>query len=263
MSFPNTHTPRMSEISGEAKYQCPMHKVNGADAYYMTPEIEKHFRKLYPITMNRDMMRLFGISFSTVQRFKRQLGLEKKMRTIRRKQAAIAKEINERNGLYERLRGKPLSEACMKASAEKRASGWHPLKGLSHRNNRKYHRIMKKRSENRKELMRKEKMRVEWGMEQHTKLNIPYDPYGRKRSVFKNTCRRVGYIPGNPHKPEERWIIFYTPETKRGAIRESNGEKLGFKFEPLSVSDILLRTAEAMCSAASELTIHLEYESDK
>lgn len=257
MSFPNTHTPKLSEITGEAKYQCPTHIVNGAVTYYMTPELEARFRKLYPVTMNRDMMQLFGISFSTVQRFKRLFGLEKKMNTIRRKQAAVAKKINEESGFFDTLRGKPLSEACYKAAAEKRATGWHPLKGLSHRNNRKYHRIMKKRSENRKELMRKEKMRVEWGLQQQTNLHIPYDPYGRKRSIFKNTCRRAGYIPGNPHNPEERWIIFYTPETKRGTIREKNGEKLGFKFEPLSVSDILLRTAEAMCSAASELTIHL------
>ena len=87
MAFPNTHTPTRAEITGKARYQCPMHKVHGADAYYLTPEMEKHFRRLYPVTMNRDMMRLFGISFSTVQRFKRSLGLEKKMKTIRRKHA--------------------------------------------------------------------------------------------------------------------------------------------------------------------------------
>ena len=47
MSFPNTHTPRMSEISGEAKYQCPMHKVNGADAkeivIYLKPQDNKAY----------------------------------------------------------------------------------------------------------------------------------------------------------------------------------------------------------------------------
>lgn len=71
MSFGNTHTPTRAEVAGEAKYQCPMHKVMGADAYYLTPELEERFRKLFPVTLNRDMMRLFGISFVTVQRFKR------------------------------------------------------------------------------------------------------------------------------------------------------------------------------------------------
>jgi hypothetical protein len=70
-----------------------MHKVRGVNAYYLTPELEQHFRRLYPTTLNRDMMRLFGISFVTMQRFKRQLGLTKNMTTIRRKQAAIAKQI--------------------------------------------------------------------------------------------------------------------------------------------------------------------------
>lgn len=234
MSFPNTHTPRMSEISGEAKYQCPTHIVNGVVTYYMTPELEARFRKLYPVTMNRDMMRLFGISFSTLQRFKRDLGLHKNMRTIRHKHAQVVKRICEENGYYDSLRGKQPSEACIEASRRKRASGFHPLTELKKKNPRKYRRVVQQLSEARKELVRKEKIRVEWGLGQDTKIHIPYDPYGRKRSIFKNTCKAVGYIPGNAHEPAERWKIFYTPETKRGAIRERNGKKLGFKFEPLS-----------------------------
>lgn len=234
MSFPNTHTPRMSEISGEAKYQCPTHIVNGVVTYYMTPELEARFRKLYPVTMNRDMMRLFGISFSTLQRFKRDLGLHKNMRTIRHKHAQVVKRICEENGYYDSLRGKQPSEACIEASRRKRASGFHPLTELKKKNPRKYRRVVQQLSEARKELVRKEKIRVEWGLGQDTKIHIPYDPYGRKRSIFKNTCKAVGYIPGNAHDPAERWKIFYTPDTKRGRIRERNGEKLGFKFEPLS-----------------------------
>ena len=233
MAFPNTHTPTRAEITGKARYQCPMHKVHGADAYYLTPEMEKHFRRLYPVTMNRDMMRLFGISFSTVQRFKRSLGLEKKMKTIRRKHAKVVKQICEANGYYDSLRGVAPSEACREAARKKRAEGWHPLDWMRKHSNHKYHRILRERSEARKELIQKEKMRVNWGLEQKTNLHIPYDPYGRKRSCFKNTCKAVGYVPGNPHNPEERWIIYYTPDTKRGSIRERNGEKLGFKFMPI------------------------------
>ena len=237
MSFPNTHTPKLSEITGEAKYQCPTHIVNGALTYYMTPELESRFRKLYPVTMNRDMMQLFGISFSTMERFKRELGLQKNMRTIRHKHAQVVKRICEDNGYYDSLRGKQPSEACIEACRRKRASGFHPLTALKQKNPRKYRRVVQQLSEARKELVRKEKIRVEWGLGQDTKIHIPYDPYGRKRSIFKNTCKAVGYIPGNANEPAERWKIFYTPDTKRGRIRERNGEKLGFKFEPLSVSD--------------------------
>lgn len=157
MSFRNTHTPTRAEIVGKARYQCPMHKVRGVNAYYLTPELEQHFRRLYPTTLNRDMMRLFGISFVTMQRFKRQLGLTKNMTTIRRKQAAIAKQICEQNGYYDSLRGKAPSEACIEASRQMFANGFHPMKALKRKSPRRYRRLMEQRSEKRKALWQKER----------------------------------------------------------------------------------------------------------
>ena len=231
MSFKNTHTLLRSEIIGKARYQLPMKKVHGQDRFYFTPELEAHFRRLYPVTMNRDMMRMFGISFSVMQRFKRSMGLEKKMQTIRHKQAELTKKICEANGYYDSIRGKALSEAALEAMRQLRSSGWHPMQ-VVRKNKRRYQRMMEKRSEKRKELMRKERLRVDWGLEQHTKLYLPYDPYGRKRICFKNCARKVGYIPGNARIPEERWTIFYDENTKRGEIREKHGIALGFTFKP-------------------------------
>lgn len=232
MSFPNTHTPTKAEIVGKPRYQVPTRLVRGVKTYYLTPELEQHFRRLYPVTMNRDMMRLFGISFSTMQRFKRELGLQKKMKTIRHKQAQWAKRICEENGYYESMRGKAPCEAAMEATRQLRASGWHPMQ-VVRKNKRRYQRLMAQRSEKRKELMRKERIRVDWGLGQQTNLHLPYDPYGKRRTSFKSTCRRAGYIPGKAHDPAERWIIYYTPDTIRGTIREQHGIALGFKFEPL------------------------------
>ena len=67
MSFRNTKTPTRAEIVGKARYQVPTRLVRGVKAYYLTPEIEAHFVRLFPITLNRDMMRIFGISFVTMQ----------------------------------------------------------------------------------------------------------------------------------------------------------------------------------------------------
>lgn len=235
MSFGNTHTPLRSEITGKARYQCPMHKVRGVDAYYLTPELEERFRKLFPVTLNRDMMRLFGISFVTMQRFKRKLGLKKNKRTIIRKQAEVTKKICEANGFYDRMRGVARTEQEKEAMREgyrrKLATGWRSLKSLRHKNNKKYHRVVKQWGERRKELIRKERIREYNGLERQTKLYIPYDAYGTKRLSFRNCCRTAGYIPGNARDPEERWVIYYTPETKRGEIREKNGRALGFRFE--------------------------------
>lgn len=235
MSFRNTKTPTKAEIKGKPRYQVPTRLVHGLTAFYLTPELEAHFVRLYPVTMNRDMMRLFGISFSTMQRFKRQLGLQKKMKTIRHKQAQLAKRICEENGYYDSIRGKQPSEACQEAARQMRASGFHPMKALRKKNKRRYDRICEQRSERRKELMRRERLRVDWGIGQNTNLHIPYDPYGRKRSTFKNCCKQVGYIPGNAHDPSERWTIYYTQETKRGKIREQHGTALGFKFKEMAV----------------------------
>ena len=231
MSFQNTKTPTKAEIEGKARYQLPMRKGRGGlMTYYLTPELEQHFRRLYPNTMNRDMMRIFGISFVTMQRFKRQLGLSKNMRTIRHKQAQLTKRICEENGYYDSLRGKQPSEACIEASKRKRASGFHPLKALKQQNPRKYRRILEKRSEARKEAMRRDRMLINLGLTPHHNFVLPYDPYGRMRMTFRNCCKAVGYIPGNARDPDERWKIFYTQNTKRGAIRERNGERLGFEF---------------------------------
>ena len=231
MSFRNTHTPTLAEIEGKARYQVPSRLVRGVKTYYLTPELEQHFRRLFPVTMNRDLMRLFGISHTTMERFKRGLGLSKNMRTIRHKHAQQVKRICEENGYYDYLRGKQPSEACQEATRQLRASGFHPMKVLKKKNPRKYRRLLEKRSEARKELMRKERLRVDWGLTKQTNLHIPYDPYGRKRMTFRNTCKRVGYIPGNAHDSAERWTIYYDQNTRRGVTRERNGERLGFKFE--------------------------------
>ena len=233
MSFRNTKTPTKGEIVGKPKYPVPTRLVRGIEAYYLTPELEAHFVRLYPVTMNRDMMRIFGISFSTMQRFKRQLGLQKKMKTIRHKQAQVAKKICEENGWYDSLRGKAPSDACLQAAKELRESGFHPMKALRKKNKRRYDRICEQRSERRKELMRRERLRVDWGIGQNTNLHIPYDPYGRKRCTFKNCCKQVGYIPGKAHDPSERWVIYYNEQTKRGELREKHGIALGFKFEAI------------------------------
>lgn len=233
MSFPGTHTPTLGEIEGKARYQCPMHKVRGVDAFYLTPELEQHFRRLFPKTINREMMRLFGISFSTMQRFKRQLGLEKKMPVIRRKQAAIAKQICEANGYYDSIRGKQPSEACQEASRQKRASGFHPMKALKRKNPRRYKRICQERSEKRKALWQKEQFRVYNGFEQHTKLRIPYAPYNKRQTYFRNTAKKMGYVPGNKSNPAERFVIFYTSSTHRSELKERNGKKIGLTFEYL------------------------------
>lgn len=232
MSFRNTKTPTKAEIVGKPRYQVPTRLVRGVKTYYLTPELEAHFRRLYPVTLNRDMMRLFGLSFVTMQRFKRQLGLTKNKKVIIRKQAEVCKKVCEQNGWYDSLRGKAPSEACQEATRQLRASGFHPMKALKKKNPRKYRRILEKRSEARKAAMRRDRLLIDWGLTPHHNFVLPYDPYGRKRMTFRNCCKQVGYIPGNARIQAERWTIYYDQNTRRGVTREQHGVALGFKFLP-------------------------------
>ena len=152
MSFRNTKTPLKPTTA--AKWQVPMrpNPNSGVKEYYLEGELKERFCKLFPKNSNRRMMAWFGISFSTLQRFKHEFGLEKDMQAIRKQQAKDIKKICEKNGYYASIRGKAPSEACLEATRQLRASGFHPIKQIKATNPRKYKRLMRKKSEQRKEL---------------------------------------------------------------------------------------------------------------
>ena len=227
MSFRNTKTPLKPTTA--AKWQVPMrpNAKSGAMEYYLEGELKERFCKLFPKNSNRRLMTWFGISFSTLQRFKRELGLEKDMQTIRKQQAKDTKRICERNGYYASLRGKAPSEACMEATRQLRASGFHPMKQLKANNPRKYKRLMHKRSEQRKELYRKEQLRAFYGLERQTNLRIPSSPLSHSASSHKHamikSCNYFADPLGDPH------IICYDSETQRSARREATAAKYGLE----------------------------------
>jgi len=231
MSFRNTKTPTRGDITGPAIHQVPTRVVNGKKSFYLDDVTKAHFIRLYPNTMNRDMMRMFGISFTTLQRFKRELGLFKNMKTIRHKQAQLVKKICEENGYYESMRGHAPTRQCYIAASAKRETGWHPLDEVKKNSNR-YRNMMRRWSEKRKELERRERIRVNNGIDQLTNLHRPYDVYSKKVINFRNCCKLVGYILGSPFNPDERWVIYYNDYTTRGTLREQHGTKYGFTFKP-------------------------------
>ena len=227
MSFNNTKTPLKPTTA--AKWQVPMrpNPINGVKEYYLEGELKERFCKLFPKNSNRRMMAWFGISFSTLQRFRRECGLEKDMKAIRKQQAKDIKKICERNGYYASLRGKAPSEACMEATRQLRASGFHPMKQLKANNPRRYKQLMRKRSEQRKELYRKEQLRAFYGLERQTNLRIPAASLSHRASSQKyamiKACNYFADPDGDPH------IICYDSETQRSARREATAAKHGLK----------------------------------
>ena len=227
MSFRNTKTPLKPTIA--AKWQVPMrpNAKSGAKEYYLEGELKERFCQLFPKNSNRRMMTWFGIGFSTLQRFKREFGLEKDMQAVRKQQAKDIKKICERNGYYASIRGKAPSEACMEASRQLRAAGFHPIKQLKANNPRKYKRLMRKKSEQRKELYRKEQLRAFYGLERKTNLRIPASPLSHSASAHKHAmikaCNYFADPLGDPH------VICYDSDTQRSAQREATAAKHGLK----------------------------------
>ena len=227
MSFRNTKTPLKPTTA--AKWQVPMrpNAKSGVKEYYIEGELKERFCKLFPKNSNRRMMTWFGISFSTLQRFKREFGLEKDMQAIRKQHAKDIKKICERNGYYDSLRGKAPSEACLEATRQLRAAGFHPMKQLKANNPRKYKRLMRKKSEQRKELWRKEQLRAFYGLERQTNLRIPSSPLSHSASAHKHAmikcCNYFADPLGDPH------IICYDSETQRSARREATAANHGLK----------------------------------
>lgn len=226
MSFNNTKTPLKPTTA--AKWQVPMrpNAKSGMKEYYLEGELKERFCKLFPKNSNRRLMKWFGISFSTLQRFKREFGLEKDMKSIRKQQAKDVKKICERNGYYASLRGKAPSEACLEATRQLRASGFHPMKQIKANNPRKYKRLMRKKSEQRKELWRKERMRMVYGIERRTKLRLPLNSLTHAASACKymmiRECNYFADPDGDSH------IICYDSETRRSEKREATAIRHGF-----------------------------------
>lgn len=227
MSFNNTKTPLKPTTA--AKWQVPMrqHHKGGKDEYYLEGELKERFCQLFPKNSNRRLMKRFGISFSTLQRFRRELGLQKDMRAIRKQLAKDIKKTCEKNGYYDSLRGHAPSEACQEAARKMWAEGFHPMKQLKANNPRKYKRLMRKKSEQRKELWRKERMRMVYGLERRTKLRLPLNSLTHAASACKymmiRQCNYFADPDGDSH------IICYDSETQRSARRESTAAKHGLK----------------------------------
>ena len=227
MSFLNTKTPLKPTTA--AKWQVPMrpNAKSGIKEYYLEGELKERFCKLFPKNSNRRMMTWFGIGFSTLQRFKREFGLEKDMKSIIRQQAKDTKRICEKNGYYASIRGKAPSEACMEAARQLRAAGFHPIKQLKANNPRKYNRLMQTKSEQRKEIWRKERLRAFYGLDRKTNLHIPSSPLSHRAAAQKyamiKACNYFADPLGDPH------IVCYDSETQRSARREATAAKHGLK----------------------------------
>lgn len=174
------------------------------------------------------------------------------MNVIRRQQARDAKRINEQSGYYDSLRGRPPSQASIQGTKRKRAEGFNPMLACKQQNPRKYKAAMRKRAKTRRETLRKEKLRLIYGLPQRTNLRIQINPLSRKAITQKysmiHTCN---YFPDPKHAS---WL-YYDSETRRSLRRETTAIQHGLKI--INADEFL--TSQA--SATHVTAIHREARS--
>ena len=210
-------------------------------AFVLTDEQREWFCKWFPEEENSRLMEMSGMSHSTLHRFAREFGLTKSpkgIKRIKKRQAAHVKRLCERNGYYDSIRGKQPSEACRQATAQmwqdiRDGKREHPARIMKRQNPRKYRKWMDRRSKERKETIRKEYLRLTYGLERKTRLKcIVMCPYTRRQINHRYFAVKRGYIVMQDCSEQsgERYNIYFDKDTDRSPIFESNLLKDGFKL---------------------------------
>jgi len=164
----------------------------------------------------------------------------KGLRGIKRRQAKHIKKVCERNGYYDSLRGKQPSEACRAATAQmwqdiRDGKREHPARIMRRKNPRKYRQWMQRKSEERKETIRKETRRMIYGLPRQTRLKcIVMCRYTKRQVSHRYNALKRGYILMEDCSDQsgERYNIYYDEQTQRTDIFERNLLKDGFHLAP-------------------------------
>ena len=210
----------------------------------LTQEQEAWLRKWFPEEENSRLMKASGLSHSTLHRLARKLGLTKSEaghHRIMLRQGQKSKRTCEKNGYYDSIRGRQVSDACK----EGRRKAWqdvrdgkrlHPLAKMKAEHPRKYRNHLKRKSEARRELIRKEKLRDLYGLERKTRLRICHSKMTtRQKNHRHNAVKKYGYIVLDLQHPDAEptdWrLIYYDHQTLRAPKFERNLLNDGFKVQ--------------------------------
>lgn len=199
-------------------------------------------RRWFPQTENKRLAKAMGISLYKLHDFARENGLSKSesgLKAIKRRQTKAMVKTNHKNGCYDRKRGKPVSSATMEGSQRRWAEEHAGLREnavlrMKREEPERYKAIQEKRSQNRRELIRKEKLRVIYGMERKTNIKvIVMKPFTRSQIARRHSALKRGYLldedcsEGQPG----RYVIYYDDETRRCEKFEENCINDGFTFK--------------------------------
>ena len=217
-------------------------KVGKTRKYVLTDEQEEWLRTWYPTTENSRLAKMMGIGLSRLHDFARENGLSKSesgLKDIKRRQTKAMAKTNHKHGCYDRKRGKPVSSATMEGSQRRWAEEHAGLREnailrMKREEPDRYKAIQEKRSQNRREMIRKEKRRIIYGLERKTNIKvIVMKPFTRSQIARRHSALKRGYLldedcsEGQPG----RYVIYYDDETRRCEKFEENCINDGFTFK--------------------------------
>ena len=198
-------------------------------------------RKWYPVTENKCIAKAMGVGLSKLHSLAREYGLEKSeegRKAITMRSRIAAAKTNEKNGCYDRKRGHPLSAATI-AGIQRR---WQEERDglrenaqlrIKREEPERYKAWMQKRSAERKESIRKEKLRMMYGLQRRTRLtSAVLMPFTKSQRYRRYNALQRGYFfdtdcsEGSPN----RYVIFYDSNTRRSERFEKNCIADGFRF---------------------------------
>lgn len=198
--------------------------------YVLSAEQEEWLREVFPVTENRRVARAMGVGERTMHRMAERLGLVKSVEGLAGIRARTVRRIRrtcEKRGVYERFRRMKPSQAAKDAyQAYLRSGRWkHPLTICRERDPKRYARLMRERSEGRRELLADERRRARLGLPQLTGVNV--GRYTKRQICQRHSAVRRGYLVGDP-RGDERMMIFWDGETERAERFERNLAASGF-----------------------------------
>jgi hypothetical protein len=218
-----------------------MTKVKG-HRFIINEEQREWLCRWFPVTENKRLAKAMGVGLSKLHYFARELNLTKSeagWRAIKRRQVKAMAKTNHRNGCYDRKRGHAPSEATLEGNRRRWEEVRAGLRETPQATAKRKHPIkwkasLKKRSDDRRELIRKEKQRIIYGLERKTNLKVVVMiPYTRSQIAHRHNAMKRGYLldmdcsEGQPG----RYVIYYDDETERSAKFEANCIADGFTFK--------------------------------
>lgn len=198
-------------------------------------------RRYYPVTENGRIAIAMGICLETLRRIKESYGLKKSAKgkaAILKRRVSRAAKTNERNGCYDRKRGRPVSDATREGVRRRWAKVYageclSPLALLKARDPEGYAAMVERRGRERKECIRKEKLRMVYGLGRKTNISVVVlKAYTQSQRHRRYSALKRGYLldVDCSEGTAGRYVIYYDDETQRSEVFERNCIADGFVF---------------------------------